>query len=242
MNVTVMVKKLGLNIIYCGLIVGILLVGWLAIVELKQKYPTTMLNLSGKLDYIAPVVIRSRVLDLLNNNLWIINVNKVKDRLYEDPWVQHVFVNKIWPNILKVNIVEHNPIAKWNNKFFITVTGKLLPLNDDFMVKKSLILPEFYGQNTQETQIIEIYLTLLEKLTTVGLFVSKIEIVPDGNIRVTLNNNVILKLGTFDLMDRVNRFIVIYKKKLQPIISDISYIDLRYTNGVAVGWAQKGGS
>jgi cell division protein FtsQ len=46
-------------------------------------------------------------------------------------------------------------------------------------------------------------------------------------------------LGTFDLSDRITRFIVAYKKKLNLSISDISYIDLRYTNGVAVAWTLK---
>ena len=173
-------------------------------------------------------------------NLWMINVNKVKDRLYEHPWVQHVFVNKLWPDILKVEIEQHTPIAKWNNEFFLTFSGKILPSTNHSGIK-NLLLPAFYGQNGQENLVLETYFILLEKLAPLGLFISKIEIMSDQNIQIMLNNNIMLKLGTFDLLDRINRFTVVYKKKLQPIISDISYIDLRYTNGVAVGWAQKGG-
>ena len=103
------------------------------------------------------------------------------------------------------------------------------------------MLPEFYGQNGQENLVVEKYLILLEKLAPLGLFILKVEVMSDQGIQITLNNNITLRLGTFDLLDRINRFIVVYKKKLQPIISDISYIDLRYTNGVAVGWTQKGG-
>ena len=231
------IKKLFLNILYMSFISWIWLIGWLAVVQFKQKYPVTRLKLSGQLDYIAPTEIQSTIADLLNNNLWMINVSKIRDRLYQHPWVQDVFVNKLWPDILKIDVVQHSPIARWNEKFFLSSTGKVLPF-----IKENLHLPLFCGRDGQEGIILETYLMLLEKLTTLGLFISKIEIMFDQSIQVTLSNNIILKLGTSDLPGRVNRFIIVYKKKLQPIISDVSYVDLRYTNGVAVGWAQKGGS
>jgi len=213
----------------------------LTMVQFNQKYPTTRLNLSGQLDYIAPIEIKSSIADLLNNNLWVINVNKVKDRLYKHPWIQYVFVNKLWPNVLKIDLVQYNPVALWNEKAFLTSAGNILPITTG-NAKKDLKLPKFYGQPGTENLVLETYLILLEKLTPFGLFVSRIEVMPDQNIQVTLSNNIVLKLGTFDLLDRINRFLMVYKKKLQPVISDISYVDLRYTNGVAVGWTQKGGS
>jgi cell division protein FtsQ len=235
------IKKILVYFIYVFLISWICLVGWLAVDKFKQKYPITRLKLSGQLDYIAPIEIQSKIEDLLNGNLWTISVSKVKDQLYEHPWVQQVFIKKLWPDVLKVDIIQHSPVAKWNDKFFLTFTGKILPSTNYYGSKKDLKLPEFYGQSGQENLVVETYLILLEKLAPLGLFISKIEIMSDQGIQITLNNNITLKLGTFDLLDRINRFIVVYKKKLQPIISDISYIDLRYTNGVAVGWAQKGG-
>ena len=235
------IKKIFIYFICMILISWICLVCWLAIVQFKQKYPITRLKLSGQLDYIAPIEIQSNIEDLLHSNLWTISVSKVKDRLYEHPWVQQVFIKKLWPDVLKVDIVQHSPVAKWNDNFFLTFTGKMLPLTNYYGGKKDLKLPEFYGQSGQENLVVETYLILLEKLAPLGLFISKIELMSDQGIQITLNNNITLKLGTFDLLDRINRFIVVYKKKLRPIISDISYIDLRYTNGVAVGWTQKGG-
>jgi len=208
--------------------------------KLQQKYPTTRLKLSGKLDYIAPREIESDVADLLNSNLWTINVNTIKNKLHSNPWVNFVFVNKQWPDVLEVEIIQHNPIARWNDKFFLTLTGKVLystSYNSDSVT--NLNLPKFYGQNGQENLLITTYLMLLEKLAPIGLVISEIEVKADQGIQAMLSNNIILKLGTFDLPDRIARFTMVYKKKLQPIISDISYIDLRYTNGMAVSWVSK---
>lgn len=232
------IKKILLYILYISFISWIWLIICLAIIQVKEKYPITKLKISGQLDYIAPLEIESKIADLLNNNLWVINVSKIRDKLCADPWIQDVFVNKLWPDVLQVNVVQHNPIAKWNEQYILSSTGLLLPL----LNRQNLDLPIFYGQAGQENMILETYLMLLEKLTSVGLFISKLAVMPDHSIQLTLSNGIVLKLGTSDISNRINRFIIIYKKKLQPIISDVSYVDLRYTNGVAVGWAQKGGS
>ncbi len=224
-------------IILIGVIIT-LFVGYIN--KFQQKYPTTRLKVSGKLDYIAPKEIESDIADLLNSNLWTINVNTIKNKLHSNPWVNFVFVNKHWPDILEVEIIQHNPIARWNDKFFLTLTGKVLystSYNSDSV--KNLNLPKFYGQNGQENLLITTYLMLLEKLAPIGLVISEIEVKSDQGIQAMLSNNIILKLGTFDLPDRIARFTMVYKKKLQPIISDISYIDLRYTNGMAVSWVSK---
>lgn len=226
-----MFKLLNLIVVISCVLIG--LVGCLN--KFQGKYPITRLKLSGQLDYIVPTEIASSIADLLANNLWTINVNTVKDRIYANPWVHFVFVNKHWPDILQVEVVQHNPIAKWNDKFFLTSTGQVLySTAENHVSVKNLNLPKFYGKNGQENLLINTYTMLLEKLAPVGLFISTVEFIEAQGVQVKLTNNVILKLGTFDLPDRISRFILAYKKKFQPSISDISYIDLRYTNGMAV--------
>lgn len=203
--------------------------------KFQQKYPTTRLKLSGKFDYVSVNELESSFVDLLNNNLWSIDVNKIKDLAYANPWVEFVFVKKQWPDLLEVKIVQYNPIAKWNDKFFLTASGKILystKENNDTV--NNLNLPKFYGPVGKENLLIDIYSNLLEKLTSIGLDITQVQFTENQGIQVVLGNNVILKLGTFDLLDRIARFMVAYKKKLCSIISDIYYIDLRYNNGVAV--------
>lgn len=211
----------------------LLLIGYLH--KFQQQYPTTKLQLSGKLDYLSESELASKIADLLATNLWAINVNTVKDKIYQDPWVNFVFVNKRWPDILQVEVISHNPIAKWNDQFLLTATGKILSSNE----LESLKLPKLSGTAGEEKMLIDTYYLLLEKLSVVGLFVSEVICTKEQEIEVLLDNNVKLILGSYDLPDRINRFILSYNKKLQPMISDIAYIDLRYNNGVAVSWLSK---
>ena len=159
-----------LNFILVGLIIA-LCVGYLN--KFQQKYPVTRLKLLGKLDYISPKEIELSFIDLLKNNLWSINVNTVKELVYANPWVNFVFVKKHWPDVLQVEVVQHNPIAVWNDKCFLTLTGKALySTNENSIATKNLNLPKFYGSTGQENVLINTYVMLLEKLAPIGLQIS----------------------------------------------------------------------
>ena len=224
-------------------VAGLLIIGYID--KFQKQYPTSKLQLSGKLEYLSVSQLENQILDLLATNLWLINVNTIKDRLYQDPWVQFVFVSKNWPDILQVEVVNHNPIAIWNEQSFLAASGKILPFSEHINSVgyharlSSLKLPKLYGVAGQEQWVIENYYMLLEKLATIGLYIAEITATNHQGIEVLLTNNVKLVLGSYDLPGRMNRFILGYKRKLRPIISDIAYIDLRYNNGIAVSWLSK---
>ena len=207
--------------------------------KFQQQYPVIKLKLLGELDYIDQKDIELLLGDLLLNNLWTLNLNVVKDKLMLNSWVDKLILKKCWPNKLEVSIIYNKPIAVWNDNFFLTASGKILYSTKNELKLKNLNLPKFYGETGKENLLLNTYLLLLEKLSSIGLLVERLDFKQDQGIVALLNNNIKLKLGTFDLSDRIMRFIVAYKKKLSPSISDISYIDLRYTNGVAVAWILK---
>ena len=66
--------------------------------------------------------------------------------------------------------------------------------------------------------------------------ISEIEIMPDQSLRAILNNGIMLFLGQEGLLDRLNRFTLAYHNKLEKMSHKIDYIDLRYVNGIAIGW------
>ncbi len=59
-------------------------------------------------------------------------------------------------------------------------------------------------------------------------------------LQLTLNNDIKLNLGRGDTMKRLARFVELYPVLQQQAQTDgkrISYVDLRYDSGAAVGWA-----
>lgn len=209
--------------------------------KFKQQYPVVKLKILGELGYIEVKEIES-LLDvdgLLLNNLWYLNLNIIKDRLMLNEWIDRLIIKKKWPNMLEISIISHKPIAIWNDNFFLTSSGKVLPSAKQKLKLDNVNLPKFYGKLGKEHLLLSTYFLLLQKTSSIGLIIKTLKFDPEQGIIVWLEQNIILKLGTFDLSERITRFIIAYKKKLHFSIKDICYIDLRYNNGLAVGWAVK---
>ena len=52
-----------------------------------------------------------------------LDVNQVQDLVIALPWVETASVRKQWPNTLKVFVVEHNPVAIWNDDLLLNSDG-----------------------------------------------------------------------------------------------------------------------
>jgi cell division protein FtsQ len=61
-----------------------------------------------------------------------------------------------------------------------------------------------------------------------------------GAWNLTLDNGVMVRLGRRQVDERFERFVLAAAKLVSQRATDITYVDMRYSNGFAVGW--KGGA
>ena len=61
-----------------------------------------------------------------------------------------------------------------------------------------------------------------------------------GAWNLTLDNGVRVRLGRQQIDERFERFMLAAAKLVSQRATDIAYVDMRYSNGFAVGW--KGGA
>ena len=93
--------------------------------------------------------------------------------------------------------------------------------------------------------LVEHYNVLSVMTADLGLQIANIDVNDRRAMRVTLSNGVQLFLGrvrdTSDSGTEMMRFVRAYKATLAPQIDRVQFVDLRYTNGVAVRWKQQVG-
>jgi cell division protein FtsQ len=53
-----------------------------------------------------------------------------------------------------------------------------------------------------------------------------------------LDSGVTVRLGRRDVDERIDRFIRTASQVIAHRVTDISYVDMRYSNGFAIGWRQ----
>ncbi|ARU65408.1 cell division protein FtsQ [Histophilus somni] len=161
------------------------------------------------------------------------DIDLVKQQIEMIPWVKSVAVRKIWPNRLSIWVTEHLPIARWNETEFLSSEGIIFQLPISKL--KTQGLPHLSGPDHKSAEVLEAWNKIYLDLKRKNLLLKKIAINERGSWQIVLENDVVLKLGRGEWKDKLDRFFTIYPQIEIPENKKLSYVDLRYGVGAAIG-------
>lgn len=201
----------------------------------SARFPLKKVEIYPVLEDCAASDIQATVLPFLKQGFFGLQVHALQQELQGLPWLRSVDVRRLWPDRILLSVEEKKPQAQWGQKGVLSTEGVI------FYPPKASIpgkLPHFKGPDERAKEMLEKYLKLLEIVAPLGLGVRVLDLSDQGEWRVILNNGVCLVLGPYDFETRLNRFKIAYQNNLYAQSQKIAYIDLRYTNGLAVGWKE----
>ena len=217
------------------LVVGLLLAGW-KMMDHVGSVPVSRVMVTGNLLHLDRQLLVARVQPLLNGaGFMTVDLQGIRAALVELPWVANVSIQRRWPDQLVIAVTEQEAIARWGKDGLLNRRGEVFrpqPLGD---IKD---LPALYGPDTLSAEVVARYAELRELLAEQNLALASLGTDDRGSWSATLQNGVVLRLGTGDALKKIHRFLRIYREDLSRQIDRVAYIDLRYSNGLAVGWKQ----
>lgn len=223
-------------------LVTIIVSSYKVIVWFKDVYyfPLFQLVITGRCYYTTNDDIYQSVLILggSTGTFMTQDVNMIQQRIKRLPWIKQASVRKQWPNKLTIHLVEYVPVARWNDFYMLDNSGKIFSVPKQYIDKQSLLM--LYGPENSEQDVLAGYYALNKTLSSSEFQLKAVSMSARHSWKVMLQDNIRLELGRDDKINRLQRFIKIYPVLLQHTMIDrkrISYIDLRYNSGFAVGWA-----
>ncbi len=205
---------------------------------LLLNQPIQRVIVSGRLQRVSALdvekVVRSR---LGGNGLVTVDLDDISRGLRTLPWVDHAAVQRSWPRALVIEIVEQTVVARWNNAGLLNARGELFLSEARFVPPE---LAQLAGPSGTEQEVTARYLATQGRLTEVGMRLAAMELDARGAWNLTLDNGVTVRLGRQQVDQRFERFMLAAAKLISQRATDIGYVDMRYSNGFAVGW--KGGA
>ncbi|MFK5913206.1 MAG: cell division protein FtsQ/DivIB [Woeseiaceae bacterium] len=198
-----------------------------------QTLPVKRILVHGNFKNIDEKMLHQAIKGVIDGGYFNIDVKKVRQVVEQIPWVSKASVRRVWPDKLSVSVVEQVPVAISKEYGLINSNGDVFkPIaNTD-----SKGLPVFEGKEELNKLMLENYFEMNEILSTVKEKITYLKFDARHALELTLGNGLKIVLGREDNLKRLERFIAVYKKILLPRIDDIEKIDLRYTNGMAIGW------
>ncbi|MGE0482797.1 MAG: cell division protein FtsQ/DivIB [Gammaproteobacteria bacterium] len=206
--------------------------GW-AIAELRDPaaLPIRRVQIEGEFLHLDPERLQRVVVDVVDAGFFGVDVARIRDRLLEDPWIREATIRRVWPESLRVSIVEQVPVARWGDFALLNTTGDIFA-PDETSLPDGLV--RLRGPLGTEDDVLEHYRRWAAQLEEVGLSVVEVRLSARLAWTLQLGDGKELELGRRDLESRLARFLRAYRAGLEDVWMRIGRVDLRYTNGFAV--------
>lgn len=161
------------------------------------------------------------------------NLTAMQQALEQLPWVDQARISRVWPDQLKVEVIEQQPIARWGTEQWLNSRGQVFR---GAAREPEAGMPQLSGPDQTEEQVMQQYWSLTRVLRPLGHSIARLELRARGSWFVTTNTGLELLLGRDEVLEKMRRFTSIYELELKPRISQVARVDLRYANGLAVAW------
>lgn len=222
-------KRLGMTVVSLagvGAAVGVVM--W----SLDQ--PIDAVTVAGRFARVSPSDVERAVKQKVRSvGLVSVDLNTVRNSIEAIPWVDKVTVQRAWPHGLAVVVVEQIAAARWRENGLLNTRGELFVAGARHV---PLELAQLSGPDGSENQVAQRYLAAQGRIAEAGMRITALRLDARGAWEFELANGVTVRLGRKQVDERFERFMTTAVKVVSQRATDIQYVDMRYTNGFAIGW------
>lgn len=225
--------------IVLAVIVGTGVVGWQ-----WARYGTlgpqlTRLVINGDLNHVDPQRVRAAIKPLLGGGYFRVDPDRIRAAVIALPWVSDAAVTLAWPQTLKIALHEQHAVAIWNNHALLNANGVVFAHS---IPKDTASLPQLDGPRGSAARVLEVWKNMADRLRHNGFDLAVLKLDARGSWRARLAGGLGVHLGTHHPTRNLQRFTTVAAVVLGKRLQDAAYVDMRYTNGFAVGWKRKNGT
>lgn len=195
--------------------------------------PVTDILVTAPFQRVTAMQIEDRVRRALNGGILSSDLDAVRAALGELSWVDSVRIRRRWPATLAIDVTEQVAAARWGEHGLLNTRGELFVEHARHLPAE---LPVLEGPPGSQWKVAQRYLALRGPLLEAGLQLLAVELDARGSWRLQLSRGIEVRLGRHAVDARIERFLQVVTPIIAGRAEVVDYVDLRYTNGFAIGW------
>jgi cell division protein FtsQ len=212
---------------------AVLIVGGLAALAWALDRPLRVISMDGSFQRVSPGQIEKAVAPFTTAGFMSADLDRIQRAVESVPWVDHARVERRFPNGLHVTVVEETAAARWGQSGLLNTRGQLFVREATHVPAE---LPRLSGPEGTESQVAQRYLSAQGRMLEAGMRIAALRLDERGAWEMDLDSGVTVRLGRRDVDERLDRFIRTASQVIAHRLNDITYVDMRYSNGFAIGW------
>lgn len=187
----------------------------------------------GQLRHTDPAAVRDAALPYLSANFVSVDLEGLRKAVEKLPWVARAQLRREWPGTLYVRVREEVPVAIWNGKGLMNGYGKVFA---DSVGDYAGRLPLLNGPDGTQALLLQAYTSMQPPVAQRGEQLVALSLSERRAWTLGLDDGVEVRLGRENAEHRLDEFSRVALPALKQRWGDVAYVDMRYTNGFAVGW------
>ncbi|MGI9307655.1 MAG: cell division protein FtsQ/DivIB [Gammaproteobacteria bacterium] len=199
--------------------------------------PINSVRIDGPFERVSALQIEAAVTPYLEDGFLATNLGELRQIIVDLPWVQDVTVRRSWPSTVSIKIIEEQAAACWSGRGLLNVYGELFVTDATHIPVE---LPQLSGPPGTELQVSRRFFDINSRLEQRGLNAVGLTVDERGSWTLSLSNGMEVRFGSIAIESRTARFFLALDQVLTPLADKVDYIDMRYTNGFAIGWKPVG--
>jgi len=215
-------------------LLALVLAGWGATAWMVRQpvFALRQIVVTGSLSQVNPANLEAVVREELRGNFFTMQLADARTSLQRVPWVRSVALRRQWPNRLEIFVIEHAPLARWNDDALVDKEGEV------FVADYDGELPQFTGPDGTAGEVTARFVEFGAALDRAGLAIGEIRLSARGGweLKTAMAPELTIALGRSEPGERLARFIDYYAKSVGALTragARVEYADLRYRNGFA---------
>lgn len=199
------------------------------------RFPLGVVEVQGDFRYLQKEQLQAAVAPHVTGGFFTVDVVAVRAAAEALPWVYRASVQRVWPQTVRVQIEEQQPVAHWHGQGFLNRHGEaFFPAED----QTDIALPWLDGPDGQEMKVLESYRRVSSRLASLGLQLQRLQVDGRRAWEIQLAGGIALKLGRTQPWQRLQRFVRAWPSVFAARQAELRTVDLRYSNGFSVVWQQ----
>lgn len=215
----------------------------------SQVMPLQRLEVVGEFKYLRVAEVVKAAKPHASKGFFAVDLREVSAAVEKLDWVVRVEVDRVWPDALRIRIVEQTAWALWQSpmgeKGLMNYDGNVFATGATAEKFRSQVdqevvanAPVLVGSPDNGAELAVMYRRLLPQL---GGALKSLEMTDSGDWQATVTHGeqtLELRLGEQPFDERLGRYMRLDKASGGPALNEVAYLDMRYPHGFAVGWRE----
>ena len=195
--------------------------------------PIKQVRIEGDFTRLSPVDLQLLVTDKVRGGFFNLDVDAVRLALLDEPWVSEVIVKRIWPDALRVIVIEQVPVVRWGDSALLNTAGEYFSPEAETIPVELPLLSRPVGS---EQNLLNRFNAMQEQVQLIGFNIVSLSLDDRRAWSFRFTNGIKVTLGRRDFEERFNRVLTLIPTTTSGRIDQIESIDMRYTNGFSILW------